>query len=118
MVDAVVDRLYPQDSAARLRLVHADGATTDFTAADFISGAVLSNIVDRAKKSAIKQFLAADRSVEAKGLSEEQLLAAAEAELRDQEDLVNTADPQEWARVLGAAPSPVVRVERLAGGAR
>ncbi|MDZ5077981.1 proteasome ATPase [Nesterenkonia sp. HG001] len=116
LVEAVVARLYPAESEPRLRLVHADGSRTDFAAADFISGAVLSNIVDRAKKSAIKEFLASDRRPDAKGLTEDQLLAAAEAELRDQEDLVNTVDPQEWARVLGAAPSPVVGVERLAGG--
>ena len=116
LVEAVVDFLYPQDSRPRLRLVHADQSTTDFSAADFLSGAVLSNIVDRAKKSAIKAFLASGRHPEAKGLSEEQLLHAAESELRDQEDLVNTVDPQEWARVLGAAPSPVVGVERVAGG--
>ncbi|GAB3188847.1 proteasome ATPase [Nesterenkonia suensis] len=118
LVDAVVAHLYPEDATPRVRLVHADGAHTDFAAADFISGAVLSNIVDRAKKSAIKEFLASERRLDAKGLTEEQLLASAEAELRDQEDLVNTADPQEWARVLGAAPSPVVGVERLRGDVR
>ncbi|MGJ9372003.1 proteasome ATPase [Nesterenkonia sp. CF4.4] len=112
LVDALLDRLFPQTPQARLRLIHADGTHTAFQAADFMSGAVLSNIVDRAKKAAIKDFLRAGTDPAQKGLTCKHLLAAAEEELRDQEDLVNTADPQAWARVVGASTSPVVRIER------
>ncbi|MCH8571852.1 proteasome ATPase [Nesterenkonia sp. AY15] len=112
LVDALLDRLFPGTPKARLRLIHADGTHTAFQAADFMSGAVLSNIVDRAKKAAIKDFLRAGTDPAQKGLTLEHLLAAAEEELRDQEDLVNTADPQAWARVVGASTSPVVRIER------
>ncbi|WP_083505007.1 proteasome ATPase [Nesterenkonia jeotgali] len=112
LVDALLDRLFPATPQARLRLIHADGSQTGFQAADFMSGAVLSNIVDRAKKAAIKDFLRAGTDPSQKGLTREHLLAAAEEELRDQEDLVNTADPQAWARVVGASTSPVVRIER------
>ncbi|WP_022872445.1 proteasome ATPase [Nesterenkonia alba] len=112
LIDAVVTRLYKQ-SRALLRLIHADGSTTTFGSEEFISGAVLSNIVDRAKKAAIKEFLAADEDPRAKGLTEAQLIAAAEAELADQVELVNTADPSEWARIQGVPPTPVLRVEKL-----
>ncbi|PRZ16184.1 proteasome-associated ATPase [Nesterenkonia sandarakina] len=112
LVDALLDRLFPHTPVARLRLIHADGTHTAFQAADFMSGAVLSNIVDRAKKAAIKDFLRAGTDPAQKGLTLDHLLAAAEEELRDQEDLVNTADPQAWARVVGASTSPVVRIER------
>jgi len=112
LVDSLVDRLFPEDSQARLRLIHADGTATPFLAADFMSGAVLSNIVDRAKKAAIKDFLSSGTDPAQKGLTLEHLLSAAEEELRDQEDLVNTADPQAWSRVVGASSSPVVRIER------
>nr|WP_218624345.1 MULTISPECIES: proteasome ATPase [unclassified Nesterenkonia] len=112
LVEELVDRLFPATPQARLRLIHADGTQTAFQAADFMSGAVLSNIVDRAKKAAIKDFLRAESDPAQKGLTREHLFAAAEEELRDQEDLVNTADPQAWARVVGASTAPVVRIER------
>ncbi|MGJ9404713.1 proteasome ATPase [Nesterenkonia aurantiaca] len=112
LVDALVDRLFPATPQARLRLIHADGTQTAFQAADFMSGAVLSNIVDRAKKAAIKDFLRSESDPAQKGLTREHLFAAAEEELRDQEDLVNTADPQAWSRVVGASTAPVVRIER------
>jgi len=112
LVDSLVDQLFPANSQARLQLIHADGTATPFLAADFMSGAVLSNIVDRAKKAAIKDFLSSGTDPAQKGLTLEHLLSAAEEELRDQEDLVNTADPQAWSRVVGASSSPVVRIER------
>ncbi|MDR8018624.1 proteasome ATPase [Nesterenkonia aerolata] len=114
LIDAAVDAVFPRDGRARLRLRHADGSTTDFRASDFVSGAVLSNVVDRAKKAAIKDFLAAGQAAEAKGVTVEHVRRAVESEMRDQEDLVNTADPQEWARVIGASAAPVVSVEHLA----
>jgi proteasome-associated ATPase len=121
LIEAVVEKLYAAETTARsplrLRLVHADGSVTGFSAADFMSGAVLSNIVDRAKKTAIKEYLAAlaahQGAEDAKGVTISHVVEATEAELRDQEDLVNTSDPQEWARVLGATVSPVVRIEKV-----
>ncbi|WP_369699564.1 proteasome ATPase [Nesterenkonia sp. Act20] len=117
LVDSLLDRLFPQTQQARLRLIHADGTSTPFQAADFMSGAVLSNIVDRAKKAAIKDFLGSGTDPAQKGLTLDHLFDAAEEELRDQEDLVNTSDPQAWSRVVGASSSPVVRIERPAVGA-
>ncbi|MDO5492109.1 MAG: proteasome ATPase [Nesterenkonia sp.] len=120
LVDAAVDAVFPRDGRARLRLRHADGSTTQFRASDFVSGAVLSNVVDRAKKTAIKDFLASGEDPAHKGVTVAHVRAAVEEEMRDQEDLVNTADPQEWARVIGASAAPVVSVEHLArqeGGA-
>ncbi|GAA1148124.1 proteasome ATPase [Nesterenkonia lutea] len=114
LVDALLDRLFPRTPQARLRLIHADGTSTPFQAADFMSGAVLSNIVDRAKKTAIKDFLGSGTDPAQKGLTLEHLLSAAEEELRDQEDLVNPSDPQAWSRVVGVSASPVVRIERPA----
>ncbi|MBE1513819.1 proteasome ATPase [Nesterenkonia halotolerans] len=117
LVDSLLDRLFPATQQARLRLIHADGTSTPFQAADFMSGAVLSNIVDRAKKAAIKDFLGSGTDPAQKGLTLDHLYGAAEEELKDQEDLVNTSDPQAWSRVVGASASPVVRIERpVAGG--
>ena len=85
LVNAVIGRLYP---------AHAD----------LVSGAVLSNIVDRAKKSAIKEFLGASEAAEAKGLTLEHLLAGTEAELEDQRRMApeNMTVPAEFLRA--AAP--------------
>lgn len=116
LVDSLLDRLFPATQQARLRLIHADGTSTPFQAADFMSGAVLSNIVDRAKKAAIKDFLDSGADPAQKGLTLDHLFGAAEEELRDQEDLVNTSDPQAWSRVVGASTSAVVRIERPAPG--
>lgn len=81
LVEAVVSRLYP-------------------ASADLVSGAVLSNIVDRAKKAAIKEFLGAEEAAEAKGLTLEHLLAGTEAELEDQRRMApqNLAVPAEFLR--------------------
>ncbi|GAA3285889.1 proteasome ATPase [Nesterenkonia halobia] len=114
LVETVVSRLFPADGRAWLRLRHADGGITDLAAAEVVSGAVLGSIVDRAKKAAIKEHLGAGRDPETKGVTAEHLRVAVDDELADQQDLLSTADPQEWARVLGSAPTPVVAVERLA----
>mgnify|MGYP002721447823 CR=1 FL=1 len=79
--DAVISRLYP---------AHAG----------LVSGAVLSNIVDRAKKAAIKEFLSSGEEPAAKGLTLEHLIAGTEAELEEQREMApeNMAVPAEFLR--------------------
>lgn len=75
---------------------------------DFISGAMIANICDRAKKSALKRSLAGDTS----GISHADLSAAIAAEWNEGADLPNTADPAGWARIAGSARN-IVQVRIL-----
>ncbi|MDR5710686.1 proteasome ATPase [Nesterenkonia flava] len=74
--------------AAREALIEAVVTTVYPAHAEFMSGAVLSNIVDRAKKAAIKEFLAHGQSTEAKGITKEHLLAGVADEMAEQRAMV------------------------------
>ncbi|WP_123304877.1 proteasome ATPase [Bogoriella caseilytica] len=98
MIDTITDALYgtgPDNEF--LEVTYASGAKEVLYVKDFASGAMIANIVDRAKKHAIKDLLAgADR-----GLRTRHLLAALAAETAENEDLPNTTNPDDWARVSG-----------------
>lgn len=79
------------------QVTYADGEKETLYVADFVSGAMIAAIVDRAKKLAIKDFLATGE----RGITSEQLLAALREEARENEDLTNIANPNDWARVNG-----------------
>ena len=76
---------------------YADGETETLYVADFVSGAMIAAIVDRAKKFAIKDLLAKGE----RGITTEHLMAALREEARENEDLTNIANPDDWARVNG-----------------
>ena len=65
--------------------------------ADYASGAVIRNVVDRAKKQAIKTLLTTGR----RGITSQHLVDAVNQEFHEQQDLPNTADPEDWARLTG-----------------
>lgn len=88
-------------------LTLTDGSCETLYTTDFISGAMISNIVDRAKKLAIKEHLA-DRSKPLGGLTSEHLRRAVHTEMKENEDLPNTANPDEWARITGRHGSRVI----------
>ena len=74
-----------------------------------LPGAMIQNVVDRAKKRAIKELIASGR----RGLRTEHLLAGVAAELLENEDLPNTSDPASWARVSGRRGEKVVALRSL-----
>ena len=76
---------------------------------DFNSGAMIENVVARAKKEAIKRFLA----IGEKGIREEDLADAIRAEFRENEDLPNTTNPDDWARISGKKGERIVYVRTL-----
>ncbi|MBV7280870.1 MULTISPECIES: proteasome ATPase [unclassified Corynebacterium] len=77
---------------------------------DFVSGAMIANIVDRAKKLAIKQHLA-DPQDTVCGVSAEHLREAVRVEMKENEDLPNTSNPDEWARITGRHGARVVEAQ-------
>lgn len=114
LIEAAVDALFaPQPY---VELTYSDGETTVLGYADFISGAMIANIVDRAKKLAIKELLAShprDATADGPGVRAEHLVAAVGAERRESEDLPNTANPDEWTRIAGEKGRRVVEVRVL-----
>jgi len=73
---------------------------------DFVSGAMIANIVDRAKKLAIKDHLA---GVSEAGVTVAHVEEAVAAEQNESEDLPNTANPDEWSRIAGRHGKRVVQ---------
>lgn len=111
----IADQLFQRTEAHRYVTLHfADGATEDLYWSDFVSGAMLANIVDRAKTLAIKDALRAmDQASEtpaAHGVDEDHVDAAVLAEVGDTEDLPDTTNPAEWARIFGHSTKRVVEI--------
>lgn len=95
LIAGVVDYMYADRAYVELTLV--DGSLEILHYRDFISGAMIANIVDRAKKFAIKAHLEGDAS----GITERRLQQAVDAEYRESEDMPNTTNPEEWSRIIG-----------------
>ncbi|MEJ5919869.1 MULTISPECIES: proteasome ATPase [unclassified Corynebacterium] len=108
LIDAVVERMYratPDNEYVRIRYVDGSAETLYFR--DFNSGAMIANIVDRAKKSAIKSVIAGGPD----GICEQHLMDAVAEEFMQNEDLPNTSNPDEWARISGRPSGKVAAVE-------
>jgi len=112
MVDATIERMYATSDENRfLEVTYASGDKEILYFKDFNSGAMIENIVARAKKMAIKRFL---RQGE-KGLRLDDLLAAIRDEFKENEDLPNTTNPDDWARISGKKGERIVYVRTLLG---
>lgn len=109
---AIVDELFACDDDHRYVTLHfADGTTQGLYWSDFVSGAMLANIVDRAKTAAIKEHLrAGDPELMSSGVSLEHIRAAVAEEVRGNEDLPDTTNPTEWARIYGHSTRKVVDI--------
>jgi len=112
MADAVVERLYSTTHDNRfLEVTYASGDKEVLYFKDFASGAMMANIVDRAKKSAIKDLIATGE----RGLRTSHLLAGYAAEMRENEDLPSTTNPDDWSRVAGKKGERIVFMRTLGG---
>lgn len=94
LIDAAVEYLFADKPF--IRLTFEDATTTVLHYRDFASGAMIANIVDRAKKAAIKAQIRQRDG----GLRLEHLYQAIDAENRENEDLPNTSHPELWTRLL------------------
>ncbi|HEX9123490.1 MAG TPA: proteasome ATPase [Actinomycetota bacterium] len=112
MIQVTVDRMYAQNDENRfLEVTYASGDKEILYFKDFNSGAMIENIVRRAKKEAIKRFL----STGEKGIKTEDLLLAIREEFKENEDLPNTTNPDDWARISGKKGERIVYVRTLLG---
>ena len=115
MIDAVVEKVYREDEDNRfLEVTYANGDREVLHFKDFASGAMIENIVRRAKKEAIKREIAGGEN----GLRTSDLLASVTQEFREQEDLPNTTNPDDWAKISGKKGERIVYVRTLIEGDR
>ncbi|MCD0481331.1 proteasome ATPase [Streptacidiphilus sp. ASG 303] len=113
MIQSVVERMYSETEENRfLEVTYANGDKEVLYFKDFNSGAMIQNIVDRAKKMAIKDFLDHGQ----KGLRVSHLLAACVDEFKENEDLPNTTNPDDWARISGKKGERIVFIRTLVTG--
>ena len=113
MIQRAVERMYSEEDENRfLEVTYANGDKEVLYFKDFNSGAMLENIVARAKKMAIKDFL----DVGQKGIRVQHLLTACVDEFRENEDLPNTTNPDDWARISGKKGERIVFIRTLVQG--
>ncbi|HLL68679.1 MAG TPA: proteasome ATPase, partial [Micromonosporaceae bacterium] len=115
MIQATVERMYSDDETNRfLEVTYANGDKEVLYFKDFNSGAMIQNIVDRGKKMAIKDFL----SIGQKGMRLQHLLDSCVDEFRENEDLPNTTNPDDWARISGKKGERIVYIRTLVSGGK
>ncbi|HOA89311.1 MAG TPA: proteasome ATPase [Propioniciclava tarda] len=111
LADAVA-ALYDRSDANRfVEVTYASGAKETLYVGDFVSGAMLANIVARAKKLAIKELLAGGE----RGIRRAHVLDACRTEIAENEELPNTTNPDDWARVSGRRGERIVFLRTLHG---
>ncbi|MCU1594061.1 MAG: ATPase central domain protein [Frankiales bacterium] len=115
MVQGVVERIYTEGEENKfLEVTYAGGDKEVLYFKDFNSGAMIENIVARAKKMAIKDFLESSQ----KGLRMQHLLTACIDEFKENEDLPNTTNPDDWARISGKKGERIVYIRTLVTSAK
>ena len=94
-----------------LEITYADGNRKILYLSDFASGAIIENIVNRAKFLAVKDLIEKGK----KGISPEHLLDALRQEYKENEDLPSNTNPAEWHRIIGKGGERVIRMRSLLG---
>ena len=113
MIQRSVEKMYSETEENRfLEVTYANGDKEVLYFRDFNSGAMIQNIVDRAKKMAIKDLL----DTGSKGLRVQHLLTACFDEFKENEDLPNTTNPDDWARISGKKGERIVYIRTLISG--
>jgi proteasome-associated ATPase len=113
MIQAAVERMYSEIEENRfLEVTYANGDKETLYFKDFNSGAMIQNIVDRAKKMAIKDLLTTGQ----RGIRVEHLLTSCLDEFKENEDLPNTTNPDDWARISGKKGERIVYIRTLITG--
>ncbi|EOM78381.1 AAA family ATPase [Rhodococcus rhodnii LMG 5362] len=113
MIDRVVARMYAESEENRfLEVTYANGDKEVLYFKDFNSGAMIQNIVDRSKKYAIKSVL----DTGAPGLRVQHLFDSIVDEFAENEDLPNTTNPDDWARISGKKGERIVYIRTLVTG--
>ncbi len=110
MIDSAVDAMYATDETNRfLEVTYQNGDKEVLFFKDFSSGAMIENVVRRAKKLSIKRQISGG----AKGICTQDLLDSIKQEYREHEDLPNTTNPDDWAKISGKKGERIVFVRTL-----
>ncbi len=113
MIQRAVERMYTESEDNRfLEVTYANGDKEVLYFKDFNSGAMIQNIVDRAKKMAIKDLIDTGQ----RGLRVHHMLQACIDEFKENEDLPNTTNPDDWARISGKKGERIVFIRTLVTG--
>ena len=114
MITATVDEMYSEEEPNRfLEVTYANGDKEILYFKDFASGAMIENIVRRSKKLAIKRVISGG----AKGVATADLVASIKQEYKEHEDLPNTTNPDDWAKISGKKGERIVFIRTLTAAA-
>src|SRR6267142_2049987 len=112
MIAATVEAIYSLDDENRfLEVTYASGDKEVLYFKDFASGAMIESVVRRAKKLALKRYIQRRE----KGITGDDLLNAVREEFKENEDLPNTTNPDDWAKIAGKKGERIVYVKSLVG---
>jgi len=112
LIESAVDAMYTvADENRFLEVTYANGDKEILYFKDFASGAMMESVVRRAKKLALKRYIANFE----KGIKLDDLLAAVREEFKENEDLPNTTNPDDWAKIAGKKGERIVYVKPLTG---
>src|SRR5882724_2982246 len=112
MIQATIEEMYSLEEENRfLEVTYANGDKEVLYFKDFSSGAMIESVVRRAKKLALKRYI----QLSEKGIKVEDLLNAVREEFKENEDLPNTTNPDDWARIAGKKGERIVYVKPLMG---
>jgi proteasome-associated ATPase len=112
-VATTVENMYAASEENKfLEVTYANGEKEMLYFKDFASGALIEGIVSRAKKYAIKRALAHEST----GLRLDDLLRAIRDEFKEHEDLPNTTNPDDWAKIAGKKGEKIIHVRTITAG--
>jgi len=112
MIVATIEEMYSLGEENRfLEVTYANGDKEVLYFKDFASGAMIESVVRRAKKLALKRYIQTSE----KGIKGEDLLNAVREEFKENEDLPNTTNPDDWAKIAGKKGERIVYVKPLIG---
>ncbi len=115
LIDAAVEDMYALSEENRfLEVTYANGDKEVLYFKDFASGAMMESVVRRAKKLALKRYIASAE----KGITLDDLISAVREEFKENEDLPNTTNPDDWAKIAGKKGERIVYVKPLMGESR
>jgi proteasome-associated ATPase len=113
MIDSVIDNMYATTEENKfLEVTYAKGEREIFFFKDFASGAMIENIVARAKRKAVKRTI--DKGE--RGIRLDDLIESVREEFKENEDLPNTTNPDDWARISGRKGERIINVRTLMTG--
>ena len=112
---AAINEMYmTTDDNKFIEVTYARGEREMLYFKDFVSGAMIRNIVDRAKKSAVKRLIKnSSKGSGEKGLRLDDLVQAIREEYKENEDLPNTTNPDDWAKISGRKGERIVNIRAM-----